>query len=177
MSDIVPILSDPIWDTKANVKKQAHKSLTKATALNFNKDIEQFISTLIQSLINPVEDVPKTIQLLSATTFISEVDSSTLSLMVPFWLMVSWKSQLPPSARLLCVSTTVSWPQFLTPLSFIALSTTWPSSLTHLSQFCPFLSKLLSGLIKVETTIGNPKACSVVRHAIATLSGWQGPYW
>ena len=34
---------------------------------------------------------------------------------------------------------------------------------------CPFLLKLLSGLIKVETTIGDPKACSVVRCSITTL--------
>jgi elongation factor 3 len=83
MPDIVPVLSEAIWDTKADVKKQARESLTKATALISNKDIERFIPALIQSLINPVEEVSKTIQLLSATTFVSEVDSPTLSLMVP----------------------------------------------------------------------------------------------
>jgi elongation factor 3 len=83
MPEIVPVLSEAIWDTKADVKKQARESLTKATALISNKDIERFIPALIQSLINPVEEVPKTIQLLSATTFVSEVDSATLSLMVP----------------------------------------------------------------------------------------------
>ena len=35
------------------------------------------------ALINPVEEVPKTIQLLAATTFVSEVDSPTLALMAP----------------------------------------------------------------------------------------------
>ena len=83
MPDIVPILADAIWDTKADVKKQARESLTKATALISNKDIERFIPALIKSLINPVEEVANTIQLLSATTFVSEVDSATLSLMVP----------------------------------------------------------------------------------------------
>ena len=83
MPEIVPVLSEAIWDTKADVKKMARESLTKATALVSNKDIERFIPALIQSLINPVEEVPKTIQLLSATTFVSEVDSPTLSLMVP----------------------------------------------------------------------------------------------
>ena len=83
MPEIVPILAEAIWDTKADVKKQARESLTKATALISNKDIERFIPALIKSLINPVEEVPNTIQLLSATTFVSEVDSATLSLMVP----------------------------------------------------------------------------------------------
>ena len=57
--------------------------LTKATALVLNKDIERFIPALIKALINPVEEVPKTLDLSSATTFVSEVDSATLSLMVP----------------------------------------------------------------------------------------------
>jgi elongation factor 3 len=83
MPEIVPILSDAIWDTKADVKKAARDSLTKATALVSNKDIERFIPALIKALINPVEEVPGTIALLSATTFVSEVDSPTLSLMVP----------------------------------------------------------------------------------------------
>ena len=83
MPDIVPVLSEAIWDTKADVKKAARDSLTKATALISNKDIERFIPALISALINPVEEVPSTIQLLSATTFVSEVDSPTLSLMVP----------------------------------------------------------------------------------------------
>ena len=83
MPDIVPILAEAIWDTKADVKKAARDSLTKATALVSNKDIERFIPALIKALINPVEEVPNTIALLSATTFVSEVDSPTLSLMVP----------------------------------------------------------------------------------------------
>lgn len=83
MPDIVPVLSEAIWDTKADVKKAARDSLTKATALVSNKDIERFIPALIKALINPVEEVPNTIALLSATTFVSEVDSPTLSLMVP----------------------------------------------------------------------------------------------
>jgi elongation factor 3 len=81
--EIVPVLAEAIWDTKADVKKAARVSLTKSTNLVSNKDIERFIPALINALINPVEEVPKTIQLLGATTFVSEVDSPTLSLLVP----------------------------------------------------------------------------------------------
>lgn len=83
MPDIVPVLAEAIWDTKADVKKAARDSLTKTTALVSNKDIERFIPALIKALINPVEEVPNTINLLSSTTFVTEVDSATLSLMVP----------------------------------------------------------------------------------------------
>ncbi|KAH9961146.1 P-loop containing nucleoside triphosphate hydrolase protein [Lactifluus volemus] len=129
MPDIVPVLSEAMWDTKADVKKQARESLTKATALISNKDIERFIPALIQTLINPVEEVPKTIQLLSATTFVSEVDSPTLSLMVPL-LARGLDEKLTATKRKVA---------------------------------------LLPGLIKVETTIGDPEARSVVGRAIATL--------
>lgn len=83
MPDIIPVLSEVIWDTKADVKKASRDTLTKACALISNKDIEKFIPALISCLINPVEEVPSTVGLLSATTFVSEVDSATLSLMVP----------------------------------------------------------------------------------------------
>ncbi|KAI0270293.1 P-loop containing nucleoside triphosphate hydrolase protein [Russula aff. rugulosa BPL654] len=151
MPDIVPILSEAIWDTKADVKKQARESLTKVTALISNKDIEQFIPALIQSLINPVEEVPKTIQLLSATTFVSEVDSPTLSLMVPL-LARGLLEKLTATKRKVAV--------IVDNMSKLVDS---PITVR------PFLPKLLPGLIKVETTIGDPEARSVVGRAIATL--------
>ena len=95
--DIVPVLSEAIWDTKADVKKAARDTLTKTTALISNKDIERFIPALIKALINPVEEVPNTIALLSSTTFVSEVDSPTLSLMVP--LLARGLSEKPTATK------------------------------------------------------------------------------
>lgn len=83
MPAIIPVMADAIWDTKADVKKAARATLKKSTALVVNKDIEKFIPALLKALENPVEETTKTIQLLGATTFVSEVDSPTLSLMVP----------------------------------------------------------------------------------------------
>jgi len=83
MYQIIPVLSATVWDTKTEVKKAARDSLTKAAALASNKDIEQLIPALIKAHINPTEEVPKTIRLLSATTFVADVDSSTLALVEP----------------------------------------------------------------------------------------------
>jgi elongation factor 3 len=151
MPDIVPILSEVIWDTKADVKKAARDSLTKATALISNKDIERFIPALIKALINPVEEVPNTIQLLSATTFVSEVDSATLSLMVPL-LSRGLTEKLTATKRKVAVI-----------VDNMAKLVDSPIIVR------PFLPKLLPGLLKVETTIGDPEARSVVGRAIATL--------
>ncbi|KIJ63287.1 hypothetical protein HYDPIDRAFT_182287 [Hydnomerulius pinastri MD-312] len=151
MPDIVPVLAEAIWDTKADVKKAARESLTKACALVSNKDIERFIPALIKALINPVEEVPNTIQLLSATTFVSEVDSATLSLMVPL-LSRGLSEKLTATKRKVAV--------IVDNMSKLVDS---PVTVR------PFLPKLLPGLIKVETTIGDPEARGVVGKAIATL--------
>ena len=83
MPEIIPVMAEVIWDTKSDVQKASRAALEKLCALISNKDIEKFIPALISALINPVEEVPNTIGLLAATTFVSEVDSPTLSLMVP----------------------------------------------------------------------------------------------
>ncbi|KAK0183780.1 hypothetical protein F5146DRAFT_1079629, partial [Armillaria mellea] len=151
MPDIVPVLSEAIWDTKADVKKAARDSLTKATALVSNKDIERFIPALIKALINPVEEVPNTIALLSATTFVSEVDSPTLSLMVPL-LSRGLTEKLTATKRKVAV--------IVDNMAKLVDS--------HVTVR-PFIPKLLPGLLKVETTIGDPEARGVVGKAIATL--------
>ncbi|KAF7323317.1 hypothetical protein HMN09_00112500 [Mycena chlorophos] len=168
MPDIVPVLSEVIWDTKADVKKAARDSLTKATALVSNKDIERFIPALIKALINPVEEVPNTIMLLSATTFVSEVDSPTLSLMVPL-LSRGLNEKLTATKRKVAVYVLFS---SLVP-DRVLISNSIVDNMAKLVDspitVRPFLPKLLPGLIKVETTIGDPEARGVIGKAIATL--------
>ena len=83
MTEIIPVMAEVIWDTKSDVQKTSRSTLERLCNLVSNKDIERFIPALIKSLIHPVEEVPKTIMLLSATTFVQEVDSPTLALMTP----------------------------------------------------------------------------------------------
>lgn len=151
MPDIVPVLSEVIWDTKADVKKASRDTLTKATALISNKDIERFIPALINALINPVEEVPKTIQLLSATTFVSEVDAPTLSLMVPL-LSRGLNEKLTATKRKVAV-----------------ITDNMAKLVDSEETVRPFIPKLLPGLIKIEGTIGDPEARGVVGKAINTL--------
>jgi elongation factor 3 len=151
MPDIVPVLAGAIWDTKADVKKAARDSLEKACALVSNKDIERFIPALIKALINPVEEVPNTIQLLSSTTFVSEVDSPTLSLMVPL-LSRGLNEKLTATKRKVAVIADNMAKLVDSPITVR-----------------PFLPELLPGLIKVESSIGDPEARGIVGKAIATL--------
>ncbi|KAI6292433.1 translation elongation factor EF-3 [Pyricularia oryzae] len=71
-----------MWDTKKEVKEHAYKIMEKICSLIVNRDIERFIPELIKCIAKP-ENVPETVHLLGATTFVTEVTEPTLALMVP----------------------------------------------------------------------------------------------
>jgi elongation factor 3 len=71
-----------MWDTKPEVKKMAYGTMEKICGLIVNKDIERFIPELIKCIAKP-ENVPETVHLLGATTFVTDVHEPTLAIMVP----------------------------------------------------------------------------------------------
>lgn len=80
--DLIPVVSESMWDTKPEVKKAAYGTMEKVCNLIVNKDIDRFIPELIKCISKP-ENVPETIHLLGATTFVTDVHEPTLAIMVP----------------------------------------------------------------------------------------------
>jgi elongation factor 3 len=80
--ELIPVISGAMWDTKTEVKKAAYGTMEKICALISNKDIERFIPELIKCISKP-ENVPETVHLLGATTFVTDVHEPTLAIMVP----------------------------------------------------------------------------------------------
>ena len=80
--DLIPVVSESMWDTKPEVKKYAYGTMEKVCNLIVNKDIDRFIPELIKCIAKP-ENVPETIHLLGATTFVTDVHEPTLAIMVP----------------------------------------------------------------------------------------------
>ncbi|KAF2861622.1 ABC transporter domain-containing protein [Piedraia hortae CBS 480.64] len=80
--DLIPIVSEAMWDTKPEVKKKAYGTMERVCQLIVNKDIERFIPELIKCIAKP-ENVPETVHLLGATTFVTDVHEPTLAIMVP----------------------------------------------------------------------------------------------
>ncbi|KAK7621577.1 armadillo-type protein [Phyllosticta citricarpa] len=80
--ELIPVVSEAMWDTKAEVKKAAYHTMEKLCELISNKDIERFIPELIKCIAKP-ENVPETVHLLGATTFVTDVHEPTLAIMVP----------------------------------------------------------------------------------------------
>jgi elongation factor 3 len=80
--DLIPVVSEAMWDTKPEIKKAAYGTMEKMCALISNRDIEKFIPELIKCIAKP-ENVPETVHLLGATTFVTDVHEPTLAIMVP----------------------------------------------------------------------------------------------
>jgi len=85
MPDIVPILTDLMWDTKQQVADSALACLTACCDIVQNKDLTPFIPALIKALKDPKE-VAECIHQLASTTFVQTVSGAALALVAPLLL-------------------------------------------------------------------------------------------
>lgn len=150
MPELIPVLSEAMWDTKQDVKKAATSTITTATQTVHNKDIEKFIPKLIECIAKPTE-VPETVHILGATTFVSEVTTATLSIMVPLLSrgLVERDTAIKRKAAVIIdnMCKLVDDPQVI----------------------APFLELLYPALKANYTTIADPEARDVTLRAVNTL--------
>ncbi|AMD20039.1 HCL112Cp [Eremothecium sinecaudum] len=150
MPELIPALSEAMWDTKKEVKQAATATMTKSTETVENKDIERFIPKLIECIADPKE-VPETVHLLGATTFVTEVTPATLSIMVPLLNrgLAERETSIKRKAAVIIdnMCKLVEDPQVV----------------------APFLEKLLPGLKNNFATIADPEAREVTLRGLKTL--------
>ncbi|KAG7694998.1 hypothetical protein KL930_001321 [Ogataea haglerorum] len=150
MPELIPVLSEAMWDTKLDVKKAATETMTKTTATIENKDIEPFIPKLISSISDPTQ-VPETVHALGATTFVSEVTTAALSIMVPLLSrgLAERDTAIKRKAAVIIdnMCKLVDDPQVV----------------------APFMEKLFPALKTNLSTIADPEARSVTERALNTL--------
>ncbi|CAO0797738.1 unnamed protein product [Mucor circinelloides] len=154
--DVIPVVSDCMWDTKADVKKQATETMATICKLIENKDIERFIPAVI-GCINHPENVPETIHLLGATTFVQEVDSATLSIMVP--LLGRGLNERATAIKRKSALIIDNMSKLVDDPDVAA----------------PFLPLLLPALEKVQDVVADPECRGVVQKALATLQRIGNP--
>ena len=147
---IIPVVSDCMWDTKPDVKAAATKCMATTTALLDNKDIERFIPAVIEC-INKPESVPETIHQLGATTFVQEVDSGTLALMVPLLGRGLRERQTPIKRKAALIIDNMC------------------KLVDDPEVAAPFLPLLLPALEHVHEIVADPECRGVVQKAIETL--------
>lgn len=149
--DLIPIVSSAMWDTKPEVKKAAYGTMEKVCALIVNKDIERFIPELIKCIAKP-ENVPETVHLLGATTFVTDVHEPTLAIMVPLLErgLVERETAIKRKTAVIIdnMCKLVEDPQIV----------------------APFLPKLMPSLNKNYDNLADPEAREKTRQALDTLT-------
>lgn len=82
LPEIVPRVTMNMWDTKDEVRKSAKRTLLSCCAVISNPDIKDIVPDLVSANANPKETVTA-LDRLMGTTFVSQVDRSTLSIIAP----------------------------------------------------------------------------------------------
>ncbi|EMG47961.1 CEF3 Elongation factor 3 [Candida maltosa Xu316] len=150
MPELIPVLSEAMWDTKKEVKEAATATMTKSTETIDNKDIEKFIPQLISCIAKPTE-VPETVHLLGATTFVSEVTMATLSIMAP--LLSRGLAERDTAIKRKAAVIVDNMCKLVEDPQIVA----------------PFMDSLLPGLKSNFANMADPEARDVTNRALTTL--------
>ncbi|KAI0193859.1 ABC transporter [Astrocystis sublimbata] len=147
---LIPVISESMWDTKKEVKDRAYKTMEKICQLIVNRDIERFIPELIKCIAKP-ENVPETVHLLGATTFVTEVHEPTLALMVP--LLDRGLAERETAIKRKAAVIVDNMCKLVDDPNIVA----------------PFLPKMMPGLTKNYETLADPEAREKTKQALDTI--------
>jgi len=148
--DLIPVISEAMWDTKKEVKDRAYTTMEKLCALIVNRDIERFIPELIKCIAKP-ENVPETVHLLGATTFVTEVQEPTLALMVP--LLDRGLAERETAIKRKAAVIVDNMCKLVDDPNIVA----------------PFLPKMMPGLTKNYENLADPEAREKTKQALDTI--------
>ena len=151
LPQIVPHITENMWDTKKEVKNAAKKSLLSCCSAIHNPDIKSIVPDIVSANANPDENV-SALDKLMGTTFVSQVDKQTLSIIVPV-LARGLRSRDVQSKRKCCVVVDNMCKLVCDP-----------------KDVEPFIDKLLPELIKVEKDVPIPEIREYGKKARNTLS-------
>ena len=101
LHNVMPVVSNAIWDTKKEIKDIAKKTTEKVMSTCDNKDIKDLMPVILDTIENP-ENVSETLHKISSTVFVQSVDNSTLSIIVPI-LLRGCQEKKVESKRRVCV--------------------------------------------------------------------------
>ncbi|KAI5457126.1 armadillo-type protein [Mariannaea sp. PMI_226] len=149
--DLIPVISEAMWDTKKEVKERAYKTMEVLCGLIVNRDIERFIPELIKCIAKP-ENVPETVHLLGATTFVTEVQEPTLALMVP--LLDRGLAERETAIKRKSAVIVDNMCKLVDDPNIVA----------------PFLPKMMPGLQKNYDNLADPEAREKTKQALDTLT-------
>ncbi|KAG0269286.1 translational elongation factor EF-1 alpha [Actinomortierella ambigua] len=148
--EIVPVVSEAMWETKTEVRDEATKTTTACFDVVGNPDLTKSIPFLV-GCINRPEEAPDCIHQLAGTTFVTTVEAPTLAIMTP--LLSRGLAERSPAIQR----------QTAVVIDNMCKLVENPA---HAQQFLP---KLLPGLDRIIEIGASPELRGVAERARATL--------
>ena len=150
LSDIVPKVSECMWDTRPTVITTATATMTKVCSVVGNRDLEAFLPIIVSCIAKPTE-VPDCIHKLSATVFVQEVETPALAMMVPLLERGLRERQTAIKRKTALIIDNMC------------------KLVEDPTAAAPFLPKLLPGLERLAAEVADPECRTVCSKAQATL--------
>lgn len=150
LHNVMPIVSNCIWDTKKEVKEVAKQTTLKSMKTCDNNDIKDMIPVILDSIENP-ENVGETLYKLSSTVFVQSVDNATLSLTVPL-LLRGCQEKKTESKRQVCV-----------------IADNMCKLIDYPQDAKTFLPELKPKIEKLSDELSDPEARHVAKRCLKTL--------
>jgi len=82
LPSLIPLVTQEVWDTKPQVTKAAGACLMATCMTNINPDVAPAVPAVVHAICKP-SDTHKAVEELMSTTFVSDVDASTLAILCP----------------------------------------------------------------------------------------------
>jgi hypothetical protein len=101
LPQLIPVVTNQVWDTKAQVTRAAGSALLAMCETNQNPDVAPAIPFVVSAICKPSE-TNRAVQELMGTTFVASVDASTLSILCPV-LARALKEKLAINKRAACI--------------------------------------------------------------------------
>jgi len=150
----IPVIAEAMWDTKAQVKSAAAKTMEYSCQACMNRDIKPFVPDLIKAIQNP-EEVPETVHKLSATVFVQSVDAPALAITVPILLRGCNEKKTEIKRKVAVIADNMS------------------KLIDDYREAKPFLPELMPAIERLANELSDPEARSVAAKCLKTLTKIQ----
>mmetsp|Transcript_130525 Transcript_130525/g.194371 ORF Transcript_130525/g.194371 Transcript_130525/m.194371 type:complete len:1068 (+) Transcript_130525:173-3376(+) len=154
LPEAMPVVSEAMWDTKADVKNAAADCMAKCCDAVSNRDIKPFVPALISAIKNP-DEVSETVHKLSSTVFVQSVDSPALAITVPILLRGCQEKKTEIKRKVAVIVDNMS------------------KLIDEPKEAKPFLPALMPEIERLAKEISDPEARTVCNKALKTLTNIQ----
>jgi len=152
--NVMPVVSNAMWDTKREIKEAARETTRKAMNTCNNKDIKDLIPTVIDTIEKP-ENVAETLHKISSTVFVQSVDNATLSIIVPI-LLRGCQEKKVESKRRVCV-----------------IADNMCKLIDYPQEAATFLPELKPLITRLSEELSEPEARIMAKKCLRTLNNIQ----